>query len=222
MTKFQSNRGSICQKHKVAEIIRRLENQYPDARISLSYNSPLELLVATILSAQCTDACVNKITPKLFSRYKTALDYANASLAELELFIRSTGFYHIKAERIIGMAQMLQETYSGQVPCTMEQITTLPGVARKTGNVVLYNAYGITEGIAVDTHVTRFSMRVGLSNASNPDIIEKDLMQQIPKEKWGEFTHLVIAHGRAICVAKKAKCTSCTLNGLCMYFNNIQ
>ncbi|MCL2706854.1 MAG: endonuclease III [Dehalococcoidia bacterium] len=197
------------------ELIQRLEELYPNARIALNFSNPLELLIATILSAQSTDVGVNKVTPALFARYKTADDYASADVLELESIIKSTGFYHNKAKSIIGAACKLQNDFGGQVPCTMAEITTLPGVARKTGNVVLTNAYGIIEGIAVDTHVVRLSNLLGLTTELDPVKIERDLMRCVPKPKWGMMSHLLIAHGRAVCQARMPKCATCTLGDVC-------
>jgi len=200
---------------KVHELILRLERLYPHARIALDFSNPLELLVATILSAQSTDVGVNKVTPALFARYKTAYDYACADVAELESLIKPTGFYHNKTKSIIGAARKLQDDFGGQVPCTMSEIITLPGVARKTGNVVLFNAYGVVEGIAVDTHVIRLSNLLGLTTERDPVKIEQDLIRQVPKSKWGVFSHLLIFHGRTVCVARKPKCAACTLGDIC-------
>jgi endonuclease-3 len=197
------------------EVMRRLERVYPRARIALNFSSPLELLVATILSAQSTDIGVNKVTPALFARYKTAADYAGADVSELENLVKSTGFYHNKAKSIMGAAKVLVRDFKGKVPRTMAEIITLPGVARKTGNVVLYNAYGVIEGIAVDTHVIRLSNRLWLSHEKDPAKIEKDLMKEVPKEKWGSFAYLLIDHGRAICIARQPKCDLCVLNDIC-------
>jgi len=198
-----------------AEIIRRLEEEYPDAKIALNYSNPLELLIATILSAQCTDEMVNKVTSSLFPRYKTTDDYANASLERFEQEIRSTGFYRNKAKNIIDAAKRIKAEYGGSVPQAMSELVTLPGVARKTANIVLYNAYGIIAGIAVDTHVKRLSRRLGMTQHSDPDKIEKDLMQKVPKVKWGSFPYLLIEHGRAVCTARKTKCEICILNNIC-------
>ena len=197
------------------EVMRRLEKLYPKAKIALNFSNPLELLVATILSAQSTDVGVNKVTPALFARYKTAADYAGADVGELESYIKSTGFYHNKAKSIMGAASGLVKDFGGKVPRTMAGIITLPGVARKTGNVVLFNAYGVTEGIAVDTHVIRLSNRLWLSKEKDPVNIERDLMKQVPEEKWGPFAYLLIDHGRAVCIARKPKCDVCVLNGIC-------
>jgi len=188
---------------------------YPDARTALCFSTPLELLVATILSAQSTDVGVNKVTKILFARYKTAYDYAHASVTEVESIIKPTGFYHNKAKNIIGAARVLLESFQGQVPQSMTEILTLPGVARKTGNVVLYNAYGVIEGIAVDTHVMRLSQRLGFTAERNPVKIEQDLMKQLSKNRWGLFSHLLIYHGRSVCVARKPKCDDCVLKDIC-------
>jgi endonuclease III len=197
------------------EVINRLERAYPEARIALNFVNPLELLVATILSAQSTDVGVNKVTPALFARYNTPADYADADVPELEGLIKSTGFYHNKAKSIMGAARVLISDFNGNVPKTMPEIITLPGVARKTGNVVLFNAYGVTEGIAVDTHVRRLSNRLWLSKEKDPIKIEQDLMKLVPKDKWGPFSYLLIDHGRAVCIARKPKCDICVLNDIC-------
>jgi len=203
------------KRKRVLKIIELLEKEYPKAKTALHYSSPLEILVATILSAQCTDKRVNMVTESLFKKYKTAEDYANADLAELEQDIRSTGFYRNKAKNIKNAGQMLVERFDSQVPNAMEEILELPGVARKTANIVLSNAYGVIEGIAVDTHVRRLSKRLGLTENKNPDKIEKDLMQIVPKSHWKRITDLLIFHGRNVCMARKPKCDSCVLNKLC-------
>lgn len=211
-------RWAIINKHtedQVQEIIRRLQKEYPGAKIALKFSNPLELLVATMLSAQCTDEMVNKVTEKLFQKYRTAADYANANPKELEEYIKPTGFYHNKAKNIILTMRMINEKFNSEVPKTMEELTELPGVARKTANVVLYNAYGITEGIAVDTHVRRLSQRLGLSLSDDPEKIEKDLMRLVPRSEWGPFTYLLIEHGRKVCQAKNPHCRDCVLNDLC-------
>ncbi|MDI6716689.1 MAG: endonuclease III [Actinomycetota bacterium] len=202
-------------KDKALEIITRLKREYPDARIVLNYSNPLELLVAVILSAQCTDKKVNEVTKVLFKKYRDVYDYANARLEELEKDIRPTGFYRNKAKNIISMANMLIGRFGGEVPSRMEDLVQLPGVARKTANVVLGNAFGITEGIAVDTHVKRLSNRLGLSNNTDPEKIEVDLMDIVPKDDWFKFTYLLIEHGRAVCDAKKPHCDACILNDIC-------
>ncbi|MDD4923382.1 MAG: endonuclease III [Dehalococcoidales bacterium] len=199
----------------IDEIIRRLGKLYPDAKIALKYSNPMELLVATILSAQCTDEVVNRITPPLFKKYLSVEDYASADIAEFEQDIKSAGFYHNKAKNIIASAELVIEKYGGNIPSVMEELITLPGVARKTANIVLYNAFGITEGIAVDTHVSRLSQKLGLSSNNDPVKIEKDLMQIIPRRIWGSFPYLLIEHGRAVCIARKPKCAICNLNDIC-------
>jgi len=200
---------------EATEVTRRLEKEYPGARIALKFSNPLELLVATVLSAQCTDEMVNKVTASLFTNYRTAEDYANASFEQFEQEIKSTGFYRNKARNIINTAKLIVGNFNGQVPKTMAELITLPGVARKTANIVLYNAYNIIEGIAVDTHVRRLSRCLGLTQNSDPGKIEKDLMMQIPKAKWGSFPYFLIDHGRAICIAKKPRCDVCLLNDIC-------
>ncbi len=203
------------QKERLLKIIQILENDYPEAKTSLHFRSALEILVATILSAQCTDKRVNIVTQSLFKKYQTAQDYANADLTELEQDIRSTGFYRNKAKNIKKSGWMLIEKYDGKVPDTMEELIKLPGVARKTANIVLSNAYGTIVGIAVDTHVRRISKRLGLTQNTNPDKIEADLMQVVPKEYWKRITNLIIFHGRKVCTARKAKCAMCSLSKLC-------
>jgi len=206
-------------KDKALEIITRLKREYPDARIVLNYSNPLELLVAVILSAQCTDKKVNEVTKVLFKKYRDVYDYANARLEELEKDIRPTGFYRNKAKNIISMANMLIERFGGEVPATMEDLTQLPGVARKTANVVLGNAFGVVEGIAVDTHVKRLSNRLGLSKNTDPEKIEIDLTDIVPRGEWFKLTYLLIEHGRAVCDAKKPRCDGCVLNDICRFRN---
>jgi len=202
-------------KAKVLKIIELLKEEHQDAKTALHYKNPLELLIATILSAQCTDKRVNMVTQKLFKKYKTARDYANADLRDLEADIRSTGFYRNKARNIKKCCQMLIEKFNSQVPKTMEEILKLPGVARKTANIVLSNAYGVVEGIAVDTHVRRLTQRLGLTKNDKPDKIEEDLMRSVPKKYWMRITDLLIFHGRRICTARKPLCEKCILNKLC-------
>lgn len=197
------------------DIVRRLKRAYPQAAIALDFTDPLELLVATILSAQCTDARVNIVTRDLFRRYRTAADYAKARQSVLEKEIRSTGFFRNKAKHIIAAAKMIVREHQGKVPETMDQLLALPGVARKTANIVLYNAFGRNEGIAVDTHVKRLSRRLGLTKNENPNKIEKDLMEQVPRKDWGELNHLLTTHGRRVCQARKPRCPECPLARLC-------
>jgi endonuclease-3 len=200
---------------KVLEIIELLEKEFPDARIALHYSNTLELLVATILSAQCTDERVNLVTKSLFKKYRKAEDYAEADLKELERDIRPTGFYRNKAKNIKNAGKMLVEKFHSQIPKTMDEMLELPGVARKTANIVLQNAYGVVEGIAVDTHVRRTSQRLRLTENTDPAKIERDLMRIVPKNKWMRITDLLIFLGRNVCVAKKPKCEICVLNKVC-------
>jgi len=202
-------------KTSVLKIIKLLEKEHPDAKIALNYTNPLKLLVATILSAQCTDKRVNIVTKTLFKKYRKAEDYANADLEELEEDIRPTGFYRNKTRNIKKCCQILVERFNSQVPKTMEEMLELPGVARKTANIVLSNAYGVIEGIAVDTHVRRVAKRLGLTEHEDPNKIEKDLMKIVPKTHWKRITDLQILHGRRICEARKPKCGICVLNEFC-------
>jgi endonuclease-3 len=205
----------LNNRTKIIKTISLLEKEFPDAKIALNYSNPLELLVATILSAQCTDERVNLVTKTLFKKYKTAEDYANAETKELEQEIRSTGFYRNKAKNIKKASRILVEKHGSQVPRTMDEILELPGVARKTANIVLQNAYGVVEGIAVDTHVRRISARLGLTKNKDPNKIETDLMAIVPQNKWMRITDLIIFLGRKICTAKKPKCEICILNKTC-------
>ncbi len=189
--------------------------EYPDADTELIWENPLELLVATMLSAQTTDVRVNMVTEKLFQKYRSAADYAGADVGELEEDIRPTGFYRNKARSLHGMARALLERYGGEVPRTMAELVALPGVGRKTANVVLGNAFGVDEGIVVDTHVRRVSTRLGLTEEGDPEKIERDLMRVVPGEDWTIFSHLLIFHGRRVCKARKPDCPGCVLNDLC-------
>jgi endonuclease-3 len=200
---------------RVLRIIDLLEKKYTTAKTALGYSKPLELLVATILSAQCTDKQVNKVTKILFKKYLSVDDYANADLIELEEDIRSTGFFRSKAKYIKKSAQMIELRYQKMVPKTMEELVELPGIARKTANIVLQNAYGIVVGVAVDTHVKRLTNKLGLTKNQDPNKIEIDLMRIVPKNKWMEITDLLIFHGREICNARKPKCFECVLNKIC-------
>ena len=202
-------------RQRILKIIEHLEKLYPNAKTALNWSNPLELLVATILSAQTTDVQINIVTKTLFKKYKTAEDYANVDIKELEQDIHSTGFYHNKARNLKGCCQLLVNKFNGQVPRTMDELLELPGVARKTANIVLYNAYGVTAGIAVDTHVNRLSQRLGLTQQKDQNKIEQDLMAITPKEKWMPLTDLLIFHGRQVCMAKKPKCDVCVLSKIC-------
>jgi len=199
----------------IGRILSLLEREYPEAQCSLDHKNSLELLVATILSAQCTDARVNEVTKTLFRRYHSANDYASADLTTLQEEIRSTGFFRNKSKAIVGMAQALVDRHDGKVPASMEELTLLPGVGRKTANVVLGNAFGIDEGIVVDTHVARISRLLGLTRETDPTKIERDLMKIVPRRRWTLFPHLMIHHGRAVCVARRPRCADCVLNRLC-------
>jgi len=210
-----ANNPELESKMQVMKIIELLEKEYPKAKTALKYTNPLEILVATILSAQCTDRRVNIVTKSLFKKYKTTEDYANSDLAELEKDIRSTGFYRNKAKNIKKSSQVLVNKHDSKVPSTMEELIELPGVARKTANIVLSNAFGIIVGIAVDTHVRRLSIRLGLTENTNPNKIEVDLMEIVPKVYWKRINTLLIFHGRNICMARKPKCNVCNLNKIC-------
>jgi endonuclease-3 len=200
---------------RAPEILTRLRAAYPDARCALDHRGAFELLCATILSAQCTDVRVNLVTPVLFGRYPTPEALARAKQADVEEIIRSTGFFRNKARSLIGMAQALVADHGDDVPRTMEQLRSLPGVGRKTANVILGNAYGINEGITVDTHVTRLSRLLGLTRHADPVKIERDLMALFPRDQWALLSHLLIFHGRQICVARRPRCQDCVLSDLC-------
>ena len=207
--------ASKDEKQRALKIIRLLKRQYPDVRCSLDFSNPLELLVATILSAQCTDERVNLVTAELFRKYRRAEDYFSVEQTELESDIRSTGFYRNKAKSIQGACRIIAENHSGRVPESMDELLGLPGVARKTANVVLGNAFGITSGIVVDTHVARLSERLALTRQAQPEKIERDLMELVPRKDWIDFSHLLIAHGRKICKARTPLCSECVVEKLC-------
>jgi len=202
-------------EERIVNIIRILRKTYPRGRTALHHRSALQILVATILSAQCTDERVNKITPGLFKKYKTAAAFARARQPVLELQIRSTGFYRNKAKNIIGAAKRIVDHFNGKVPRNMEDLLILPGVARKTANIVLSSGFKKAEGIAVDTHVKRLSRRLGLSSHGDPDKIEQDLLKIVPKKDWLDFNYMLVDHGRAICNARRPLCPECPLNKLC-------
>ena len=203
------------KKEKIEDIIKILREEYPKTKTALTHKSAFELLVSTILSAQCTDERVNKITPFLFRKYKGPVDFARAKKAILEKDIRSTGFYRNKAKNIVASSKKIIKEFSGKVPDTMDKLITLPGVARKTANIVLSSAFRRAEGIAVDTHVKRLSGRLGLSKEKNPEKIEKDLMKIVPLKDWLDFNYLLVDHGRKICNARKPLCPECAINHLC-------
>jgi endonuclease-3 len=206
------------RKKRTAEIIKRLKKTYPDAHCALNHTTAFELLIATILSAQCTDERVNIVTADLFRKYRGPQDFVAASQQELEKDIHSTGFFRNKAKNIKAASQRLIEVYGGEIPRTMEEILTLGGVARKTGNVVLGNAFGIASGVVVDTHVSRLSQRLGLTDQTTPEKIERDLQELVPKKDWVMFSHWLIFHGRQICNARKPKCFECVLADICPSF----
>jgi len=201
---------------RIAAILEGLDEAYPNVECALTYRSPWELLVATILSAQCTDVRVNMVTPELFKRFPTPAAMAKATLPQLEALIRTTGFYHNKAKSIQGAARKLVSDFNGKVPNTLAELVTLPGVARKTANVVLGVAYGKVEGVVVDTHVFRIARRLGLAKGDTPEKVEQELMRILPQSRWIGFSHQLIHHGRAVCVARKPKCDRCNLEQLCM------
>jgi endonuclease-3 len=203
------------RQRRVGEILRGLDKMYPGATCALQHRSPWELLVATILSAQCTDKRVNQVTPGLFAKYPTPEDFAAVRPEVLAQDIRSTGFFNNKAKSIVGAAKRVMTDFGGQVPKTIEEMLTIPGAARKTANVVLGTAYGIASGIVVDTHVQRIARRLDLTKQTDPIKIEKDLVKIIPREKWILFSHQIILHGRALCVARNPKCAECALNPVC-------
>ncbi|MFN8006852.1 MAG: endonuclease III [Terriglobia bacterium] len=200
---------------RVKQILTKLKKEYPDVRCALEHQNPFQLLVATILSAQCTDVRVNQVTPALFRKYSTVQAFASALPSELEKMIHSTGFFRNKAKNIIAASQKIVNLYDGQVPRNMEHLLSLPGVARKTANVVLGTAFGIESGVVVDTHVFRLTHRLGLTGAKTPEKVEIDLMKSIPRKEWIGFSHYLIHHGRKICFARKPSCNQCALEQLC-------
>jgi endonuclease-3 len=205
----------VTARERVAKLVKAWPTVYPDAHTELNFKNPLQLLIATILSAQCTDRRVNLVTPALFKKYRTAKDYANAPPAELENAIKSTGFYRSKTKSIRGATAAIVEKFGGKVPSTMEELRQLPGVGRKTANVVLGNAFGKNEGIVVDTHVVRLSKRLGLTKHTDPVKIELDLMKLVPREHWTDWSHWLIWHGRRRCYARRPDCANCEVFKLC-------
>ena len=203
------------EKRYAAEVVRRLRRRYPDANCSLDFQTPLELLVATILSAQCTDERVNRVTKGLFRGYPTAGHYASASLPELERAIQSTGFFRNKAKNIKNSCRTLVEKYDGKIPKQIDKLTELPGIGRKTANVVLGTAFAVASGVVVDTHVGRISRRLGLTGQKDPEKIERDLMALVPKKQWIALSHRMIRHGRRYCTARRPKCDDCPLESIC-------
>ncbi len=208
-------RKRLGLRQRALEVLVRLKRLYPDATCTLNYETPVQLLVATMLSAQCTDERVNQVTPALFKRFPDAVSLATADVEELETLVRSTGFYRNKARHIKASCRLLVEKFNQQVPQRMEELLELPGVARKTANVVLANAYGINQGVTVDTHVKRLSQRLGLTKQDNPIRIERDLIQLLPQPDWENWSIRLIYHGRAVCTARKPMCYDCKLSDLC-------
>lgn len=207
--------AALEDKQRTRKIIDKLKKAYPDARCSLNFTNPLELLIATILSAQCTDERVNIVTRDLFRKYRSADDYVKVSREELEQDIRSTGFYRNKAKSIQGACEIISQKHKGCVPDTVEELLALPGVARKTANVVLGNAFGIASGVVVDTHVERLTRRLGLTEQKQPEKIERDLIELVPERDWIDFSHLLIYHGRRVCKARSPMCGECVIEKLC-------
>jgi endonuclease III len=215
MAKSDSSRGGDDRKQRARKIVRELAKTYPVALCALNHSSAFQLLAATILSAQCTDERVNMVTPELFRRWPTAQALATASQSEVEEVVRSTGFFRAKANNLIGMARGLTERHAGEVPKTLDELTSLPGVGRKTANVVLGTVFGIASGVVVDTHVKRITNLMGLTESNNPEQIERDLMALLPKNEWINFSHRLIHHGRQVCIARRPKCDDCSLRTLC-------
>ena len=215
MTTDNTLNATSPAQERLPEIVRLLRELHPDAKCALDFDNPLQLLVATILSAQCTDERVNKVTPVLFARYPTAQDLAEADREELEQIIHSTGFYRNKAKNVQEACRRIVSEYGGEVPSNMADLLSLAGVARKTANVVLGNCYGIADGIVVDTHVKRLSERLGLTAQTDPEKIERDLMAMSPQSDWIDLSHLLIFHGRRVCDARKPRCAGCPISYLC-------
>jgi endonuclease-3 len=216
ITPAQARRESAkARRQRTEEILARLRREYRGTHTALDHRNPYELLVATILSAQCTDKRVNEVTPALFRRFPAPADLAGASLAELEELVRTTGFYRNKARALLGLGQALMAEHGGEVPSTMEELRRLPGVGRKTANVVLGNAFGINVGVVVDTHVQRLARRLGLTAESDPEKIERDLMELVPRREWTLWSNLLIAHGRKVCQARRPQCAVCVVAELC-------
>ena len=216
---FKPSRARLAKlppaRERAPKVYDRLQRAYPEAHCALDFRNPYELLVATILSAQCTDKRVNMVTPALFARYPNAAALSAAKTEELEEMIKSTGFFRSKAKSLLGMAAGVTERHGGEIPRTMDELVHLPGVGRKTANVVLGNAFDTNEGVVVDTHVSRLSYRLGLTKEDDPVKIEQDLVQLFPRERWTMLSHLLIEHGRQICDARRPRCADCVVNGLC-------
>ncbi len=205
-------------REKTAKIIEILKKEYPDAQIALKFSTDFELLVATMLSAQCTDKRVNIVTGPLFKKYRSVSDWANAKVHMLENEIRSVGFFRNKAKNIIATARIIRDKFNGHIPDNMQELVGLPGIARKTANIILYNVFSKNEGIAVDTHVRRLALRIGLTQSNNPVRIEKNLMRLVLRRDWGRFNHFLVKHGRIICIARAPLCAECSVSKYCDYF----
>jgi endonuclease III len=203
------------------QVVEKLDSLYPKIKTHLDHRGPFQLLVATILSAQCTDVQVNKVTPKLFGKFPDAVSMSEAKISILERLVKSTGFYHVKAKRIKEISKKIIDDHAGKVPQTMEELLTLPGIGRKTANIVLSAGYGRIEGIAVDTHVFRLSRRIGLSDSRTPEKVELDLKRITPREIWPRLSMLLIFHGRTVCFARSPRCTKCPLSAQCLYYNTV-
>lgn len=204
-----------ASRKNLQRMLKLLREHYPQARTALNFNTPIQMLVSTILSAQCTDVRVNMVTPALFARYRTVKDFAEAERPELEKMIHSTGFYKNKAKNIQAAARMILERFNGELPRTLDEMVEIPGIGRKTANVVLHNVYNIVEGVVVDTHVRRIAQRLGLTKETTPEKIEQDLMKVLPRPDWDDVSYLLIDHGRAVCKAVKPNCDGCFLNKIC-------
>jgi len=216
MAKKRTAKTSHKKHQSVQRIIASLKTRYPEALCALHHQTPFQLLAATILSAQCTDERVNMVTPALFAKYPSPESLAQAALEELEEIIKSTGFYRNKAKNLIGMAQAVVANHHGELPKTLDELVRLPGVGRKTANVLLGTAFGIPSGVVVDTHVSRITKLLGLTTKNSAELIERDLMELVPKEEWIDFSHRLIHHGRQICIARRPKCTECPLRPDCL------
>ena len=214
-TKPKGRESRAKQRERAAEVFDRLTEEYPEATVALTHANPYQLAVATILSAQCTDERVNMVTPELFRRYPDPESLAGARQEDVEEIIRSTGFFRNKAKNLIGMAERVVEKHAGEIPRSMDELVELPGIGRKTANVILGNAFGVDEGVVVDTHVKRLSKRLGFTRETDPVKVEEDLVKLFPPERWTLLAHLLIWHGRAVCAARKPKCEECAVAFLC-------
>ncbi|MDD4375758.1 MAG: endonuclease III [Clostridia bacterium] len=220
MSLENKSNNNLLNEKQITEVINILEKEYKGATCGLDYNNVFELLVALILAAQCTDLRVNKIRPILFNRFKNVYEMAKAEPKEISKIIHSCGFYNNKTKSILGASNIIVSKYNGKVPGNMEDLTTLPGIGRKSSNIILQECFNVSVGIAVDTHVSRISKRLGLTTSTNPIIIERDLMEKLEKNLWNKINHILVYHGRAICDAKKPKCDKCMVNHICKYYNN--